>query len=172
MKVKIIEVDSGQLIGAEIREGDKKELPSLADGWSFNFNKHILSKGKRAFVLVKEDSQTVIEGCMIFSNHETFGPFMDYLEVAPHNLGSKGKYKGVAGCLIAYACGLSLYEGDSPDKGFLTFEAFSEDENAQNRLEKMYRIKYKAIMNPMGYMEIHPDVSKELVKEYLNDENE
>ncbi len=44
MKVRILEVDSGQLVSGEIREGDKKEIPSLADGWSFNFSKHSLVK--------------------------------------------------------------------------------------------------------------------------------
>lgn len=54
-------------------------MPSITDGWVFNFNKHSLAKGKRAFVLIKEDSPAIIEGCMIFSIHETFGPYMDYL---------------------------------------------------------------------------------------------
>lgn len=172
MKVKIIEVGSSQLIGAKIREGDKKEMPSLTDGWSFNFNKQILSKGKRAFVLVKEDSPTVIEGCMIFSNHETFGPFMDYLEVAPHNLGKKGKYKGVAGCLIAYACRLSFKETIGAERGILTFKAFAKDGDAQRYLEDLYRAKYLAVKNPFGYMEIYSDQSEFLINEYLNNNKE
>ena len=172
MKVKIVEVDSEQLFSAEIREGEKKELPSLTAGWVFNFSKHSRAKGKRTFALVKEDSPTIIEGCMIFSMHETLGAYMDYLEVAPHNLGSNGKHKKVAGCLIAYACGLSFKEAALRDKGILTFKAFGEDRESQKRLEELYRTKYKAIMNPWGYMEIHPDQSKELIREYLNDKYE
>ncbi len=97
---------------------------------------------------------------------------MDYLEVAPHNKGSNGKYKRVAGCLIAYVCGLSFEEGAEKDKGILTFEAFGNDKDSQERIEELYRKKYKAIMNPMKYMEIHPDQSKLLIKEYLSDQKE
>lgn len=172
MKVRILEVDLEELVTGIIREGLKGEMPSITDGWLFNFNKHSFLKGKRSFVLVKEDTPEVIEGCMIFSLHEIFGPFMDYLEVAPHNRGSNGKYKRVAGCLIAHACGLSFNEGDLKDRGFLTFKTFGEDDVSQRRLEELYRTKYKAIMNPMKYMEIHPNDSKALIKEYLSDKEE
>lgn len=172
MKIKILELDSGELIAGEIRKGEKTEMPSLTDGWSFKFNKHSLLKGKRAFILVKEDSPDIIEGCMIFSIHSDFGPFMDYLEVAPHNLGRRGKYKKVAGCLIAYACGLSFQEGVGSDRGILTFKAFGKDEASQKQLEALYREKYKAIMNPLKYMEIHQAESKFLINEYLNNREE
>lgn len=172
MKIKILEIDSEELIRAVIREGIKSEIPSLKDGWYFNFNKHALVKGKRTFVLVKEDSPTIIEGCMIFSLHETFGPYMDYLEVAPHNLGRNGKYKRVAGCLIAYACVLSFEEGAERDKGILTFQAFGEDGKSQQGLEELYRTKYRAIKNVWGFMEIYQDESKLLIEEYLNSEEE
>jgi hypothetical protein len=166
MKVKILEVDSDQLITGEIRKGEKKEMPSLTDGWVFNFSKHSLGKGKRAFILVKEDSPAIVEGCMIFSMHETFGPFMDYLEVAPHNLGSNGKYKRVAGCLIAYACTLSFEEGIGEDRGILTFQAYSQD--SKEYLEELYRKKYRAVKNVWGFMEIYSSESKLLIEEYLN----
>lgn len=172
MKIKILEVDSEELIQAIIREGVKSEMPSLQGGWQFNFNKHALAKGKRTFVLVKEDSPAIIEGCMIFSIHETFGPYVDYLEVAPHNLGSNGKYKRVAGCLIAYACVLSFEEGVERDKGILTFYAFGEDVSLQQRLENLYRTKYGARKNVRGFMEIYQDQSKLLIEEYLNNKEE
>lgn len=172
MKVQILEVDSEELVRAIIREGLKNEIPSLKDGWWFNLKKQSLLKGKRTFVLVKEDSVNVIEGCMIFSIHETFGPFMDYLEVAPHNKGRSGKYKRVAGCLIAYACTLSFAEGVGADKGILTFQAYSEGDDSQKLLEALYREKYKAIKNGWGFMEIYPDESKFLIEEYLNSEDE
>lgn len=172
MKVRILELNSEELIRAIIREGAKGEMPSLNDGWRFNFNKHSLAKGKRTFVLVKEDSPNKIEGCMIFSLHETFGPYMDYLEVAPHNRGSDGKYKRVAGCLIAYACVLSFEEGIGSDKGILTFYAFGGDVNSQQQLEELYRKKYHARKNVWGYMEIYQDESRLLIEEYLNNEEE
>ena len=169
MKVLLLEVDSDELIRAIIKEGKAKEMPSLKDGWQFNFNRHSLPKDKSAFILVKEDTPKVMEGCMIFSIHETFGPFLDYLEVAPHNKGEEGKYKRVSGCLIAYACGLSFDKGTNEDRGILTFKAYSEDD--KEKLENFYRNKYGAIMNPYGYMEIHQDQSQLLMEEYLRDED-
>lgn len=172
MKVLILEVDTDELIKGLIREGNKTEMPSIKEEWYFNFNKHIQSKGKRAFVLVKEETPKVIEGCMIFSLHETFGPYMDYLEVAPHNKGRSGKYKRISGSLIAYACGLSFDTGNVEDRGILTFQAYSQDEVSTRRLESFYRKKYGAIMNPLGLMEIHQDRSRQLIEEYLNDKTE
>lgn len=172
MKVLILEVDIDELIRGIIREGKKAEMPSIKDKWFFNFNKHVQSKDKTAYVLVKEDSPKVIEGCMIFSLHETFGPYMDYLEVAPHNKGRNGKYKKVSGCLIAYACGLSFDKGINEDRGILTFQAYSEDDDSTKKLEKFYRDKYGAIVNPFGFMEIHQAQSRQLIEKYLNDKEE
>ena len=109
---------------------------------------------------------------MSFSIHETFGPFMDYLEVAPHNKGAKGKYKKVSGCLIAYACGLSFEKGKQEDKGILTFKPFSDDDGGLKKLESFYRVKYGAIINPFGYMEIHQDQSQLLIQEFLGNDEE
>ena len=169
MRVFILEVDLNELISAIIREGIAVEMPSISDGWQFNFSKHSLPKDKTAYILVKEDTPKLVEGCMIFSMHETFGPFMDYLEVAPHNKGRNGKYKRVSGCLIAYACGLSFEKGEGEDKGILTFEAFSKRKENQRKLEKFYRDRYGAVMNPFGFMEIHQNQSLRLIEEYLNE---
>lgn len=168
MKVLILEVDSNELIRGKIREGKRTDMPSMKDGWYFNFNKHIQAKDKTGFILVKEATPQIIEGSMIFSMHETFGPYMDYLEVAPHNKGQNGKYKRVSGSLIAYACGLSFANGVNEDKGILTFQAYSKGKDSTKKLEKFYRTKYGAIMNPLGFMEIHPDQSRLLIEEYLN----
>jgi hypothetical protein len=39
-------------------------------------------------------------------------------------------------------------------------------------LEKLYRDKYGAIINPFGFMEIHQDEGRLLIEEYLRDEDE
>lgn len=168
MVVKILEVSSGELTKAKIREGQKQEMPSIQDDWNFNFNRPHKYPNSRSFVLVHDDTPNIIEGCMIFSIHETFGPYMDLLEVAPHNKGEKGRYKYVAGCLIAYACGLSFEIGTDENKGILTFEAAGKTPNSKGILEKLYKEKYKANKNPFGFMEIYQEESKELIREYLN----
>jgi len=132
----------------------------------------IQPKGKRGFVLVKLETPKIIEGCMIFSIHETFGPFMDYLEVAPHDKGRNGKYKRISGSLIAFACGLSFDYEISEDRGILTFQAYSDDKDSTKKLENYYRSKYGAIMNPLGFMEIYQDQSRHLIEEYLNNKEE
>ncbi|MCJ8289679.1 MAG: hypothetical protein HRT58_03955 [Crocinitomicaceae bacterium] len=170
MKVKILEVSSDELTKALIRVGEKEEMPSIQDDWVFNFRKHSNNHDSKAYVLVHEDTPNTIEGCMIFSIHTTFGPFMDFLEVAPHNKGNTGKYKYVAGCLIAYACGLSFDLGSEENKGILTFFASGETHESTEELEKLYRKKYKAKKNPFGFMEIYQEESKELIEEYLNRE--
>jgi hypothetical protein len=172
MRVLILDVNSNELIRGLIKEAEKNELPSLMDGWLFDFSKNIRNKGKKAYILVKEDTPKVIEGCMIFSLHETFGPYMDYLEVAPHNKGDDGKYKRVSGCLIAYACGLSFEQGGDEDRGILTFQAFSEGEESTTKIERFYREKFGAIMSPYRLMEIHPDKSSKLIEEYMVDKVE
>ena len=92
---------------------------------------------------------------------------MDLLEVAPHNKGKDGKHKYVASCLIAYACGLSFEVGLEENKGILTFLASGNSNDSKEKLENLYREKYKAVKNPYGYMEIYQESSKWLIEEYL-----
>jgi len=102
-----------------------------------------------------------------FLINKTFGPYLDLLEVAPHNKGKDGKHKYVASCLIAYACGLSFEVGLEENKGILTFLASGNSNDSKEKLENLYREKYKAVKNPYGYMEIYQESSKWLIEEYL-----
>lgn len=167
MKVKIFNIRSGTLSKAVIRRGEKEELPSIQDNWIFNFKKKSNLPNSFTYVLVNEGRFKVIEGCMIFSLHKTFGPFMNYLEVAPHNKGINRRYKYVAGCLIAYACGLSFEFGNKEEKGILTFLAAGKTSESSKLLERLYRDKYGAKKNPFGYMEIYQEQSKVLMDKYL-----
>lgn len=85
MRVLILEARSDEPIKALIIREVSNQMSSINDNWVFDFNKH--SKNKMVFKLVKENSPKTIEGCMIFSLHNTSGPYLDYLEVAPHNKG-------------------------------------------------------------------------------------
>jgi hypothetical protein len=167
MNVLILAKDSNRLVDAIIRRGDLKELPTISDGWLFNFQKLASKTGKQPYVLVREESMDQIEGCMVFSMHESFGPYMDLLEVCPRNKGEHGLFKNVAACLIAFACGLSFEFGKNEDKGILTFEAYSKTKEGIVKLIELYRQKYGAISNPFGYLEIHPQQAKILMDKYL-----
>src|SRR5687767_3796469 len=118
MKVKILEVATNELVLAQIRKGMAKELPSIQQGWVFNFDKQIkrLSQAT-SYVLVTEETPNIIEGCMIYQSKDDI-PQMPYLEIAPHNRGEDKKHDFVAGCLIAYAFKQSLLL-KGPYKGML-----------------------------------------------------
>lgn len=167
MKVNLLNFATNDMVRAGIRSAKIEEMPSIADKWHFNFRKYFQNKGKMAFVLAREETPEIIEGCMIFSLNQTLGPYMDLLEVAPHNKGVNGLNKRVAGCLIAFACGLSFEFGKNEDKGILTFEVNGKSPSAKNRLEKLYTEFYVAKANPFGFMEIYPDEGKRLMDQFL-----
>ena len=127
MKVKILKIEAGKLVNAEILEGEKFSLPSLQEGWRFNFPKHAKDKGAFTYVLVSEETPPIIEGCLIYKMRRGLEPYMAYIEIAPHNKGEKKKYDLVAGCLIAFACRLSFIHGKGDYKGWLAFDVQEAD---------------------------------------------
>lgn len=166
MNVKILEVDPDEFVDAQVREGKLEEMPSIQEGWRFNFPKHIKRPNSRTFVLVREDSPTTIEGCMVFEMKEKVVPYMAFVEIAPHNRGDERKHDYVAGCLIAYACKLSFEHGIGHHNGFLTFAVSESSEEDEKKLKAVYCSKYGAVQ--FGeLMEIHPKEGKGLIREYL-----
>ncbi|WP_432671148.1 hypothetical protein [Flavobacterium sp. SM2513] len=89
MKVKIVKSDENSLVPATIFEAKSVglDLPSLADGWRFNFKKHSRVTGYVTYVVVTEETPTVIEGCLIFEMKNKVEPYMAFVELAPHNKG-------------------------------------------------------------------------------------
>ena len=127
MKVKILKIEAGKLVNAEILEGEKFSLPSLQEGWRFNFPKHAKDKWAFTYVLVSEQTPHIIEVCLIYKMRKQLEPYMAYIEIAPHNKGEKKKYDLVAGCLIAFACRLSFIHGKGDYKGWLAFDVQEAD---------------------------------------------
>ena len=67
MKVKIIVVETGEKVDALIREGAKSDIPSLHDEWYFDLAKQLKRlPNATGYILVKEDTPNIVEGCMIF----------------------------------------------------------------------------------------------------------
>jgi len=68
MNVKILKIDENVLVDAKISDSRsvKLNLPSLTDGWRFNFKKHSKEANHETYVLVCEETPDVIEGCLIF----------------------------------------------------------------------------------------------------------
>jgi len=89
MNVEILEIKTEKLVAAKIRNGAPNEMPSIHENWTFNFNNHIKLPNRTAYVLVKEDSPKIIEGCLIFEMKDKKIAYVAYIEVAPHNKGTK-----------------------------------------------------------------------------------
>ena len=104
MKVVLREAKTGVETEARIVRISKKELPLKKEGWQFNWRTLYKIEGAEIFKLSTEDNPELIEGMLMITIFNEEMVFMNNVEIAPHNFGSKGKYKKVAGCLIAYAC--------------------------------------------------------------------
>ncbi|MFT3793291.1 hypothetical protein [Flavobacterium sp.] len=170
MKVKILKLNGNVLVDADILDAKAvgATLPSVVDGWRFNFKKHSKSAGFETYVLVKEDTPNIIEGCLIFEMKNKTEPYMAFVEIAPHNQGKEKEYERVAGCLIAFACRLSFMKGDDVYRGWLAFDVLEEQKEDEVKLMAMYSKKYKALKFGETSMVIPPDGGQKLIDEFLN----
>ncbi len=167
MKVKIIRVIDKAVVDANIIQPGKLPLPSLTEGWRFNFKKHSKRKGFITYVLVGEDSPGKIEGCLIFQMKNTVEPYMAFIEVAPHNRGKNKVFDRVAGCLIAFACRLSFIHGKDDYQGWLAFDVLEGSKEDEIRLMAIYCKKYGALKYGDTTMVIPPDAGEQLIGDFL-----
>lgn len=171
MNVKIYDVEEKREINARIllAKDFNGNLPSLTDNWRFNFRKHSQKANRKTYVLVCEDSEDVIEGCLIFEMLNKVDPYMAYIEIAPHNKNPGRKFDKVAGCLIAFASRLSFIHAEGENKGFLSFDVLEENPEDEEKLMARYSKEYKAIrLGDSTMMIILPEEGEKLIKFYLN----
>lgn len=173
MNVKILKIAGNTLVDAKISSSKliNVSLPSLVNGWRFNFNKHTQKKFE-TYVLVTEETSERIEGCLTFEMKDKVEPYMAYVEVAPHNRGDVKEYGNIAGCLIAYACRLSFVKGEGHFEGYLAFDVFEENKDDEIKLMAVYSTKYNAFKIGDTSMIIPPEGGQKLIDEFLNDEYE
>jgi len=167
MNANVICVSSGEPVAAKIIQPVGLVLPSLNEGWRFNFNKHARKKDCRAFVLVCEDTPDVIEGCLIFEMRNGVEPYMALVEVAPHNKGKTRQFENVAGCLIATACLLSKKYGQGHYHGWLTFDVREQQKEDEIKLMAVYCHKYGALRYGETTMLISPENGETLISKFL-----
>lgn len=169
MKVKIVRVEDKQDIAARIvQSGNKPVLPSLTDGWQFNFKTNTKKEKLSTYILVCEETADTIEGCLSFKMKYTNEPYMAYVEIAPHNKGSKRRYDHVAGCLIAFASRLSFIHGKGDFKGWLAFDVLEQQKANEIKLMAMYSSKYGAVrFGQTTTMYISPEEGEKLINTYL-----
>lgn len=167
MNVKIIETKTKLDIKSKISlvYKNKVKLPSITDGWRFNFSKHSKGKNYENYILTTDKTPEVIEGCLIINTKTPFQMYMAFVEIAPHNKGNKKKYDRVAGCLIAFACRQSFINGK---EGYLAFDVLEEKKENEIKLMTLYSQKYNAVRyDDSTTMIILPEGSEKLINEFL-----
>lgn len=171
MRIRILRSEHENWTDALIKAHTGYVLPSLTDGWRFNFSRHSRSRHASTYILIAEETPGTIEGCLIYQLREAVEPYMAYIESAPHNKGKSKRYDRVAGCLIAYACRLSFISGKGDYKGWLAFDVQEEDESDRDKLMAMYSRKYHARRFGDTTMLIMPQDGEQLIEKYLENEN-
>jgi len=167
MNVKILEIETNSLINSSISKVNKNstKLPTLTDGWRFNFSKHSKGKDYETYILTTYNTPEIIEGCLIINNKNKFQVYMAFIEVAPHNRGRDRKYDRIAGCLIAFACKQSFINGK---EGYLAFDVLEERKEDELKLMQLYSNKYNAArLAGSTTMIILPEGSEKLINEFL-----
>lgn len=156
------------MVDSKITQPFGLTLPSLTDGWRFNFKKHSKKTGFQTYVLVCDETPDIIEGCLIFHMKETVEPYMAYVEIAPHNKGKSKRFDKVAGCLIAFACRLSFIHGKDYYRGWLTFDVLEKNKEDEIKLMAVYCQKYGALRYSETTMVITPEAGEQLIIKFLN----
>ncbi|AFU69551.1 hypothetical protein P700755_002835 [Psychroflexus torquis ATCC 700755] len=167
MTMKILEVktnlETKSIISLVTK--NKAKLPSINDGWRFNFSKHSTGKDYETYILKTDKTPEIIEGCLIINTKTPFQVYMAFVEVAPHNKGNEKKYDRVAGCLIAFACRQSFI---NDKEGYLAFDVLEDKKENELRLMKLYSQKYNGVrLDNSTTMIILPKGSEKLINEFL-----
>ena len=113
------------------------------------------------YKLITVDNPERLEGVLMLTLIDEEMLFMNNIEVSPGNYGSEGKYKNVAGGLIAYACYKSFELGKQHYLGYLTFDS-------KTKLIELYQNKYGATFAMGQKMFFDPQAGKALMRKYLS----
>lgn len=160
MKIRIIEVKSNKRVDALISEAFSKDMPTKKSGWQFTWRSLFKTEGAEFFKLALKDDLSNIQGILMFSIMYEEMLYMNNIEIAPHNIGSKGKFDKVAGSLIAFGCLKSFELGKNTYKGYLTFDS-------KTKLIPLYEERYGATRAMGERMFIDPQQGFKLIDKYL-----
>lgn len=146
-----------------IKEVSKKDMPLKKDGWRFNWKEFAKDKNKRFFGLYVDDLLQGMLSVEVVKQPYEIMFFMHHIELAPNNYGSDGEYLEVAGCLMAYACRLSLnwLEMNNPYFGYMMFES-------KTKLIERYESVYGATCIYGHKMCFTPEAGRNLIEKYLD----
>jgi len=161
MDVNLIETESKNVFSAIISPANQKEMPLKKDDWQFNWRNLYKTDNAFFYKITLEETPEQVEGMLMLTLLFDEMVYMNNIEIAPHNYGSKGRFKNVAGCLIAYACRESFKKGRGNYVGFLSFDS-------KTVLIDLYQKKYGASIAMGQKMYIESEVGKQLARKYLN----
>ena len=159
MKIQIVDILADKKVDAIIEKATRRDMPLKKNGWQFTWRTLYKTEGA-VFYKLKLKNDEAIQGMLMLSLMNDEMLYMNNIEIAPHNYGSKGKYKNVAGCLIAYGCLKSFEIGQNYYKGYLTFQS-------KTKLIPLYEKKYGATLAMGQRMYIEPKAGLELIEKYL-----
>lgn len=157
MKVFILDSTTNRNVLAQITKAKKSEMPKKSEGWSFGWKK-LYEKDALVYKLSFENEA---QGLLKLKKIEESFYEMTNLELKSSNMGSKGRYQKIAGCLIAFACLKSFELNIGNYEGFLSFTSKGE-------LIQHYEKTYYAELVFKAKMIITPNNGRKLIKEYLN----
>jgi len=160
MDTFLVESSSNKAIGAVIEVAISRDMPAKKLGWQFTWKTLYKTEGSEFYKLTLWNSKDELQGIIMLSLMFDEMLYMNNIEVAPHNIGSNGKYDNVAGNLIAFACRRSFVIGKNDYRGYLTFESKSE-------LVSLYRKKYGATHATGSRMFIDPKSGIQLINKFL-----
>jgi hypothetical protein len=158
MEIFLLNTSTREIVRAQLLPAIARDMRNITDGWMFNWRRHFGLPGAKAFKVITGNNE--IQGLMIFQVVDG-EPMMAYLESAPENRGDNKAYDYVAGCLIAYACRLSLIHGKDWHQGFLSFQCMDEE------VIRVYHYKYGAVRLDETWMFIEPPQGAILIEKYI-----
>jgi hypothetical protein len=153
----IEEISTGEKKETALEEATLGELQKLNKRWLFDWGYEYQFEERKIYkLLIKND--TVIQGLVSLELRDGHLE-MHLIESAPHNLGAKKKFTGVAGNFIAFVCKLSFEVGCDGNVGF----------HSKTNLIKHYESTVGAKIIYGNRMGIYTVAAKRLVNLYFKD---
>ena len=153
----LIDNETGKEVKTYYKICDKK-ISRIKNGWKFDWNKQ-QKDSKSAIYELFTEKDNELQGRISFRLEDGF-IFVELVETAPHNYGSKGKYSGVGAHLFAIACKESFSNGFEGNVSFV----------AKTRLIEHYQKTLGATLISSQVMIINQTAAYKLVHNYFKDE--
>ncbi|MBK8621227.1 MAG: hypothetical protein IPN79_05560 [Saprospiraceae bacterium] len=154
----IVNTISGDSLPTEVFDVTAQDLKLVTKsrGWNFNWKGEIKKENTRVIKLTVINNPKIIQGLMSFEDKGDH-IFINLVENAPFNIGSKKLYEGVPGNLFAFACKLSW---DNGNQGLVSFVS-------KTKLINHYVSTVGAVHLGNHQMVIYPYEALKLIKKYF-----